>query len=130
MRKSVFTKYDRRLIYSLLILVAVTFIAQAYIVRSVASDSDREVVVEIGKKGRYFYSVSKNKRIELDGSNGPFAFEVRDGAVRMLHSDCPKKVCVAQGWIRNPGEVIVCAPNQVVVRISGETRKDIDAVSR
>ncbi|MDI6638910.1 MAG: NusG domain II-containing protein, partial [Bacillota bacterium] len=42
-----------------------------------------------------------------------------DGRARVRASDCPDKVCVKTGWIEHPGEVIVCLPNRVVVKIQG-----------
>jgi len=37
--------------------------------------------------------------------------------VRVKESSCPNKICVKTGWIKRSGEIIVCAPNEVTVRI-------------
>lgn len=30
---------------------------------------------------------------------------------------CPNGICTATGWIKNPGETIVCLPNKMIVEI-------------
>jgi|LSQX01.2.fsa_nt_gb hypothetical protein len=39
-------------------------------------------------------------------------------------SDCPDKICVNSGKISRAGEFIYCAPNGVLVRLSGESEAD------
>ena len=46
--------------------------------------------------------------------------EIKDNTVRMVQADCPDHLCVKQGKIKSEGEMIVCLPNKVTVRISGE----------
>ena len=51
---------------------------------------------------------------------------VRDGEARVLKSDCPRQICVNMGWIRHPGDTIVCAPNRVLIEIKS-TGNVVDA---
>lgn len=51
--------------------------------------------------------------------------EFKQGKVRIKYADCPDKICVKTGWISKPGEMIVCIPYKVVIRISGQ-RQDVD----
>jgi hypothetical protein len=55
-------------------------------------------------------------------------FEVRDGRVRVVESDCPHDVCVNTGWICRSGQIIACVPNRVVVRIEEPEEPFLDAV--
>ena len=54
-------------------------------------------------------------------------FEITDGKIRALHSDCANQICVNTSWIENCGDSIICAPNRVAVIIDcqreGITRK-------
>jgi hypothetical protein len=43
--------------------------------------------------------------------------EVRDGAAGFVDSDCPDKTCVHSGFMSRRGQLAVCLPNRVVVRI-------------
>ncbi len=59
--------------------------------------------------------------------------EVKKGAIRLLpmpESICPRKICSHTGWIRRPGETIICVPNRLVIRLTGESVGGVDAVTR
>ena len=45
----------------------------------------------------------------------------------MQSADCRDQVCVRTGTLTRAGQVAVCLPNRVVLRITGET-SEIDAV--
>ena len=45
--------------------------------------------------------------------------EVREHAVRVLHSDCPDQICVHQGYISDGSQPIVCLPNRLIIQIQG-----------
>ena len=51
------------------------------------------------------------------------------GRVRVLHSDCPDKLCEHMGWSSSPAKPIICLPNRVTVAVSGG-RAESDAVLR
>lgn len=55
-------------------------------------------------------------------------FEIKDGHVRVIHTDCPNKQCEKSGSISASGASIVCAPNRVSVTID-ETGGSIDAIT-
>ncbi len=55
---------------------------------------------------------------------GKMEIEIKNGKVRVLHSDCPKGLCVGFGRISSPGESIVCVANKVLVEVSGKTGDD------
>lgn len=69
------------------------------------------------------------KEMVMQGLKGPFAFEIRDGKVRMKDSACPNKLCVKMGWISQEGQVVCCIPNRVVLKITGE-KEMYDAFAR
>jgi len=54
--------------------------------------------------------------------------ETKGGKIRVAMSDCPKQICVNMGWIKTPGQIIVCAPNQVVVEIKSLDPQVLDTV--
>ncbi|MCL1863644.1 MAG: NusG domain II-containing protein [Defluviitaleaceae bacterium] len=53
-------------------------------------------------------------------SNENIVFEIRDGQIAFLESDCPDKVCVHVGFLRRVGQMAVCLPNNTVLAILGE----------
>lgn len=66
----------------------------------------------------------------VTAGDGHLEIEVKEGAVRVRESDCPDQLCVLSGWIRHPGEVVVCAPFRVAVRILGGAETGPDAILR
>jgi hypothetical protein len=72
---------------------------------------DRQQVVVIGDRARPDMKI-----------------EIKDGAIRVAESDCPKGVCKHAGWVRTPGRSIVCVPNRVVIELKGR-QKGCDAES-
>lgn len=66
-------------------------------------------------------SVDQTFRIRGDYTN---TVTVSDGKIAVTHSDCPTNDCVRMGWLQDGG-AIVCLPNGVEIRITGETDVDI-----
>ncbi len=56
----------------------------------------------------------------LDETGRDITFQVKDHAIRFLHSDCPDKVCVHTGFIHGDGDIATCLPNQTVLTVSAE----------
>ena len=74
-------------------------------------------------------SLSENKIIKLPVDSGNISIEIKPGnGVHILESSCPAKVCVHTGWIKRPGETIICLPNKILLEISGGN-KEYDAIS-
>lgn len=56
--------------------------------------------------------------------------QISEGTVRMIHADCPDKICVKTGKISHSGQSIVCAPHKVVITIiGGDSHSDIDVIT-
>lgn len=75
------------------------------------------------------FSLKEDKIISLRGENGQFMLRIQTGKIRMEESHCPLKICEHQGWISKPGEIILCIPNRVYVRIEGNLTNNLDAIT-
>lgn len=76
------------------------------------------------------------REIELDTVDSPIEFDITDsdghintvraekGKIRMLGADCPDKLCVNRGWIKNSVVPVVCLPNKVTIEIVGTKSKE------
>ncbi len=98
----------------------------------------REVVIDVNNQHFRTIPFSRVKgviTVDVPAGRGHGAVvEIAgDGRARVRTSDCPDKVCVRTGWIEHPGEVIVCLPNRIVVKIQGGSedggRPDLDGVA-
>jgi hypothetical protein len=100
------------------------------IVRAV-THSGTEVAVYVENQRRYVFSLRKDSREIIEGTQGNMVLEIHGGQVRVIESSCPLKICVKMGAISSPGRAIVCLPNKVVIVIEGDRQSDwIDAVTQ
>jgi hypothetical protein len=53
----------------------------------------------------------------VHGAIGEMLLQVANRRIRVLRSTCPNQVCVRQGAVHRPGEMLVCVPNRVVIFI-------------
>lgn len=58
-------------------------------------------------------------------------FEVKDGAIAFIRSDCPDRICVNTGRLDRAGQLAACLPNRVSLRITGgHDDGGVDVVAR
>lgn len=86
---------------------------------------ERATKVEIYSDGKLSYTHSMYGEFEEEVSG--CTVKLSDGKVSVSSATCPDKVCVRTGEISKSGEIIVCVPNRVSVKISGE--EEFDAVA-
>lgn len=65
-----------------------------------------------------------DRTINLDGHN---VIVLSGKSARMASADCRDQVCVRTGTLTRAGQVAVCLPNRVVLKIVGESG-EIDAI--
>jgi hypothetical protein len=63
--------------------------------------------------------LSRNRQIEVPGPLGNTTIVVDKRRVRVVSDPGPRQYCVRQGWLARPGEIAICAPNQVSVQVQG-----------
>ena len=49
--------------------------------------------------------------------NPQVIFQVKNGTIAFIASDCPDKICVKTGFISHPGQMAACLPNRVAIKI-------------
>lgn len=77
-------------------------------------------------------------RIELSSVDEPIIFDLqeqgvlitaRDGRIWFTSSTCADQICVNTGKLERAGDIAVCLPNRVLVKIEGVRDSDIDVVA-
>lgn len=87
-------------------------------------------VVEIqAAGGTWVYQLNANTDVNVPGPLGTTVVSIREGAVRVLSSPCPDKLCVKAPELLKAGDWNACLPNKVFIRIKGHHEANIDAVS-
>ena len=126
---------DKILGLALVVLTAVSYGLIQYLpgsaeVKTLQVRLDDRVVERIT-----FHSHDAPRRYTISLSKGQAVVEVKEGWVRVLPMPkdyCPEGICSATPPISQPGQVIVCLPNRMIVSVEGSDGKDseLDGISR
>ncbi|MDD4028362.1 MAG: NusG domain II-containing protein [Caldisericia bacterium] len=67
------------------------------------------------------FDMNEDQTIMEIGALGKVQILIREGKACIEESSCPNQTCVKSGWIAAIGESVICAPNQVMIRIQSST---------
>ena len=118
----VLRKQDFLLIGGILLLALVLFLYFFFTGRQNAG----RVQVQIGEEIFAEYPLSEDREVPLTGWNGgENLLIIRGGEAWIEEADCPDRLCVKQGKISRKGQMILCLPHRIIVKvISGEEETD------
>lgn len=113
-------------------IVVIGLLAAAIVAASLPrpAQGTRSAEVLVSGKKALSLDLSRDGVQDLLGPLGVTRIEVRGRKIRVLSSPCPRQLCRHGGWIGEPGELLVCLPNEIVIRVPGEARGAPDATSR
>lgn len=78
----------------------------------------------------YTFNDSLKKEIIIEDGDHINVINIENGFVTMSEANCPDQVCVKTRPIKKSGEMIVCLPNRLYVKIiSGNSSDDIDIIA-
>jgi len=123
-------KWDVIIIISLIII---SFIPET-VVFITTYNKYNSFYVEVYSQGKLYKKLPLKKdapTITLTVTNelGANVIEINKGRVKIIDADCLGNVCVKTHGITKPGEVIICLPHKLVVKIIGEGKQETDEVS-
>lgn len=73
--------------------------------------------------------LSQAESYEFALDNAPdVRFSVKDGEISFINATCKDKLCENVGYIKRIGETAICLPKRVVIKITGDTKNDIDMI--
>jgi hypothetical protein len=104
-------------------------VVAASLPRAAGGSPARAEVIVSGERALAL-DLSRDGVHDVLGPIGVTQVEVRGGKVRVVSSPCPRQVCRHGGWIGAPGTLLVCLPNEIVIRVPGEIPGGPSAVSR
>jgi heptaprenyl diphosphate synthase len=73
------------------------------------------------------FSLKKNGEYTIEGSLGKAVLVVDDGKASLHNAPCPLKICEAMGPVSRSGEVIICIPNKIFIKVAG--KEELDAIA-
>ena len=80
----------------------------------------------------------EHERIELVTMDEPVVIDLhelgvvitaQDGQIWFVSSSCADQTCVNTGRLTRAGDIAVCLPNRVIVKIEGANISDVDVVA-
>lgn len=120
------TRSDFLLLVTVLVLAGLLFVVSS---RWLVSPGT-QVEILAGEKTVGVYPLDQDRVVEVMGRLGKTVVEIKGGRARIRSSPCPNKLCMHMGELGAAGGCVVCAPNQVVLRLRSAPVDGVDAVSR
>lgn len=132
------TKADIILII-IIAVVSVAFLALfVFMGNSQAEEEKADKIISVQIGGREVDSIplipeNEGKVFRYKTKLGYNIVEIKNQKVHIREADCPDQLCIHQGYIDEPGEILVCLPHQMVVEIvkpEGDQNSGIDTMVR
>ena len=114
-----------------IVLLAFGFAMLFFTIRA-ASSPGQQVVINVDGNEYGRYPLDQDNVIEIHNGDRQNTVTIRDGGVSMSYSTCENQICVHEGVVTTPGQLIVCLPNYVIVEIEGGEDSDeaLDAIAQ
>jgi len=129
-------KYRKKRIHDIVLGLALLIVAMTLFVVDITKasndDGNKTVVISIDGEKKSEYPLKEDGVYLLEGSHlGTNKLVIKDGKAYIEEASCPDKQCMKQGKISKAGEMLVCLPNRVVIKIVDANKEEpiIDGVS-
>ncbi len=116
------------------VVILVIFLAIAsYILFSLFLFGDRADTLEIFAEGKLYASYNlvsaKEEVVEIKTKYGTNLLKINQNGAEMIKASCPDKRDVKMGKITKAGQVLICVPNRVVVKLTSQNNTEVDRVT-
>lgn len=97
--------------------------------------------VKQNNKIAYIYSINKlvgeyvltddvKDEVKIESETGYNVLHIEGGQIWIHDASCPDKICISQGKISHDGEIIVCLPNKMLIKIvDNNEENEIDFIA-
>ncbi|MGL4671427.1 NusG domain II-containing protein [Cetobacterium sp.] len=124
-RREYFRKGDI-LIYLILII---TFSTLGYGITQFKAADAANAEIYVNNSLKYVYPLqNEEKDMFVPTDIGGVNIKIKDKKIRVITSNSPLKLNVKQGWIGQPGEVIIGVPDKLIIKIVGKKSEGPDEV--
>ena len=104
-------------------IILLVLIAAMFLPFIALKGGEGEVMIVSGN-GTEYYRLDTDRVIRIESGGRVNVVRIEDKKVYMEESDCKNRLCIKTGPISRPGEVIVCIPNRVMVKIVNKDKID------
>ncbi len=125
----ILTKSDKLIIVLILLLSVLSYIIMAL---NITAEAPRSVEITVNGKLYAQYNLAEiksSKNVEIKTEFGINTLKLTDDGAEMISANCKDKLDIKCGKITKVGQIIVCAPNRVLVKLTGDADEKIDKVT-
>jgi hypothetical protein len=112
-----------------ILTVALLLVAVAITYFTAEKTPGRRAVVTVDGQTVCVLDLDSPGSFQVIGPLGPTVIETGNGGVRVVSSPCPNHICIRMGEARMRGQMILCVPNRVAIRIEGGGGEEVDGVA-
>jgi hypothetical protein len=112
----------------LLVLLLVTGALISFVIVFWTTHEGSTVIIS-SPDGEIRKPLNTDQNFVVSGPLGKTRVIIHDHRTWITSSPCPNKLCIHMGKIHRSGEIIVCVPNQVSVRVVGKEKTGVDATT-
>lgn len=123
------TVWDKIIIATLLSMALIIYLLFAGFI---FGEQPETVVIFVDGKEYASYNlaeISGIKNVEINTELGHNTVEITSDGARVTEASCPDKTDIQSGKISKPGQMLVCVPNRLTVRIIGKSGAKVDKVT-
>jgi len=104
-------------------------IVLSFFVYRVLQTQGRIVSISVDGREAYQLSLGVNREVIVQGPLGETCIRIENGNVYVSRAPCPQKICMKMGKISRSGEVIICIPNKILVRVENGEKPKLDGIT-
>lgn len=97
------------------IVIAIIFVICIFLIIFKPASSNPIATIWVG--GEKYKEINLAKAEDEILKVKSVTFEIKNHEIRFISSDCPDKICIHTGWIKNPTESAHCLPNKISLTI-------------
>ena len=113
-------------VWDIIPMLLVAALAAMMLVSWKAGRQESLCVTVRSDSGTEEYPLAQDRTFEVRSAGHVLSVEIKDGAARVVSSDCPDKVCVHTSPITKDGGTIVCVPAKVIITAEGGDGDELD----
>lgn len=129
MKKKI-NKYDIGLIAAIIIINVFLIL---YGGRNAVSQNNKIAYIYSDNKlvREYVLTDDVKDEVRIESETGYNTLHIEDGQIWIHDASCPDKICISQGKISHDGEIIVCLPNKMLIKIvDNNVDSEIDFIAK
>ena len=112
-----------------LIGLLLLFTVASFFIFRFSAKKGRQVTILVDNKEQYRFSLSDDHDASIEGAIGATYIRIREGFLWITEAPCPHKDCMRMGKISHAGEIIVCIPNKILIKVEGEVEDTLDGIT-